>query len=137
MLLVGRTATERQNIADEGYSASIFASVLRMGQLIGGCTENRPPSRRPNTDGSNPVAEIRRWLGLTGNSSDSLAEDTRAIHCVGLHEASVDYRPASFLILIADFVTIEGMKFESVTPMHHLTIVVSSARRPPPSGYRA
>jgi hypothetical protein len=24
---------------------------------------------------TNPVAEIRRWLGLTGNSSDSLAED--------------------------------------------------------------
>jgi hypothetical protein len=30
---------------------------------------------REPPDGSNPVAEIRRWLGLTGNSSDSLAED--------------------------------------------------------------
>jgi hypothetical protein len=32
-----------------------------------------------------------------------------------------------FLILIAGFATIEGMKIKSVTPMHHLTIVGSSA----------
>jgi len=33
----------------------------------------------------------------------------------------------SFLILIGHFVTLEGMKIQSVAPMHHLTIVVSTA----------
>jgi hypothetical protein len=33
----------------------------------------------------------------------------------------------SFLILIGRFATLEGMQIKSVTPMHHLTIVVSSA----------
>jgi len=39
--------------------------------------------------------------------------------------------------LIGRFVILEVMKVESVTPMHHLTIVVSSASRTPPSRYRA
>jgi len=34
----------------------------------------------------------------------------------------------SFLILIGRFVTLEGMKIKSVTPMHHQMIMVSSAR---------
>jgi hypothetical protein len=33
----------------------------------------------------------------------------------------------SFLILIAPFATLEGMKIKSVTPMHHQMIMVSSA----------
>jgi hypothetical protein len=32
----------------------------------------------------------------------------------------------SFLILIGLFVTLEGMKIKSVTPIHHLTLMVSS-----------
>jgi hypothetical protein len=32
----------------------------------------------------------------------------------------------SFLILIGRSATLEGMKIKSVTPMHHLTIMVSS-----------
>ena len=36
-----------------------------------------------------------------------------------------------FLILIAGFAILDGMKVKSVTPMHHLTIVVSSAAREP------
>jgi hypothetical protein len=34
----------------------------------------------------------------------------------------------SFLILIGHFVTLEGMKIQSVTPVHHQMIMVSSAR---------
>jgi hypothetical protein len=33
----------------------------------------------------------------------------------------------SFLIMIGRFVTLDGMKVKSVTPMHHLMIMVSSA----------
>jgi hypothetical protein len=33
----------------------------------------------------------------------------------------------SFLVLIGRFATLEGMKIKSVTPMHHLMIMVSSA----------
>jgi hypothetical protein len=33
----------------------------------------------------------------------------------------------SFLILIGHFATLEGMKIKSVTPMHHLMIMGSSA----------
>ena len=33
----------------------------------------------------------------------------------------------SFLILIVRFVTLEGMKIKSVTPMHHPMSMVSSA----------
>jgi len=42
----------------------------------------------------------------------------------------------SFLILIGRFVTLEGVKIKSVTPMHHLMIMVSSAR-PAPGRRRA
>jgi len=37
----------------------------------------------------------------------------------------------SFLILIGRFVTLEGMKIKSVTPMHHQMIMVSSATPAP------
>jgi hypothetical protein len=37
----------------------------------------------------------------------------------------------SFLILIGRFVTLEGMKIKSVTPMHHQMIMVSSATSAP------
>jgi hypothetical protein len=47
------------------------------------------------------------------------------------------FSPFLFLILIGCFATLDGMKVKSVTPMHHVTIVVSSASRTPPSGYRA
>jgi len=37
----------------------------------------------------------------------------------------------SFLILIGRFVTLEGMKIKSVTPMHHLMSMGSSATPAP------
>jgi len=37
----------------------------------------------------------------------------------------------SFLILIGRFVTLEGMKIKSVTPMHHPMSMGSSASPPP------
>jgi hypothetical protein len=43
----------------------------------------------------------------------------------------------SFLILIGRFVTLEGMKIKSVTPMHHPMSMGSSANCRPPSRYRA
>ena len=46
------------------------------------------PFPRESLDGSNPVAEIRRWLGLTGNSSDSLAEDKTLAGDIYLEERS-------------------------------------------------
>jgi hypothetical protein len=51
----------------------------------------------------------------------------------GLPEQDIDARYIrlvlfSFLILVGRFATLDGMKVKSVTPMHHLTIVVSSAR---------
>jgi len=36
-----------------------------------------------------------------------------------------------FLILIASFATLEGVKVKSVTPMHHLMIMGSSATPAP------
>jgi hypothetical protein len=41
-------------------------------------------------------------------------------HCVRLI-------PFSFLILIAGFATLDGMKFKSVTPVHHVMIMVNAA----------
>ena len=67
----------------------------------------------------------KRW-----HSSYSLAQDSN-------RSFTLQVSCSSFLILITRFVILEFMKIKSVTPMHHLTIVVSSASRTPPSRYRA
>jgi hypothetical protein len=66
------------------------------------------------------MAETRKWLRHAGNGSDSLAKDTAA-----------GFVRFSFLILIGRFVTLEGMKIKSVTPMHHPMSMGSSATPAP------
>ena len=70
------------------------------------------------------IAQIR-WHRTASQTTSSPGPG----HLIHTYACYVRFVRFSFLILIGRFVTLEGMKIKSVTPTHHLTIVVSTASR--------
>jgi hypothetical protein len=79
------------------------------------------------------VAQIR-WHRTVGR--DAIPVDSPHIHVRLVMSRYIRLVRFSFLILIGRFVTLKGMKIKSVTPMHHLMCMGSSAT-PAPGRRRA
>ena len=62
---------------------------------------------------------------------DAVPVDSPSVHVRLVMSRYIRLVRFSFLILIGRFVTLESMKIKSVTPMHHLMIMVSSATPAP------
>src|SRR5206468_2423593 len=130
--------------ADPGPGPPGVPEHPREGRLSSRCAETRqarpgqaarikepppcaPPRRGENDEERTDAQGTTRTSRLNGKLS----------HLIHTYARYVRFIRFSFLILIGCFVTLEGMKIKSVTPMHHPMSMGSSADCRLPSRCRA